>query len=287
MTNLFVISKVFRSQVCVRPSWFEIASNLTKTRQGFSLKSYQLYNDSNINTLDQPEDIYVHGGGSQLIVKLFISREWTNYFLEIYLPSVLFVMISWLSFWMNINSAPARVSLGMTTMLTMVTGSRATRDKSPRISNIQAVDIWIAFCTCFIFLSLGEFALVSYIYNRADRKAKKQQQQDEEMERKSRKSSGLSSASSQETERLASSDNITRRQLALISRLNHVTINLEDVVCPCHAHHQAVPTKNCLQRLFQIYRGERLAFAIDRWCRVVFPLSFIIFNIGYWCYYLK
>lgn len=58
---------------------------------------------------------------------------------------------------------------GMTTMLTLVTSSRATRDKLPRISYIQALDIWIAFCTCSIFLSLGEFALVSYIHRRAVR----------------------------------------------------------------------------------------------------------------------
>lgn len=49
-------------------------------------------------------------------------------------------------------------------MLTLVTSSRATRDQLPRISYIHALDVWIAFCSCFIFLSLLEFALVSYLY---------------------------------------------------------------------------------------------------------------------------
>lgn len=58
------------------------------------------------------KDIYGVDQGSQLMVKLIIKREWQNYFMEIYLPSIFFVMISWISFWMHVTAAPARVSLG-------------------------------------------------------------------------------------------------------------------------------------------------------------------------------
>lgn len=81
--------------------------------KGFKLIGHELYNDSTIGEdANLFKDIYGVAQGSGVVVKLLMKREWTNYFLEIYLPSVLFVMISWLSFWMNINSAPARVSLG-------------------------------------------------------------------------------------------------------------------------------------------------------------------------------
>lgn len=79
---------------------------------------YRLFNDS---TIAKParQDIYGMNMMSQIMVKMVIQREWNNYFFEIYLPSMLFVMISWLSFWMQITAAPARVSLGMTTLLTL------------------------------------------------------------------------------------------------------------------------------------------------------------------------
>jgi len=169
--------------------------------QGFKLVGYQLFNDSTISKSNLFEDVYGMDMMSQVMVKLVIQREWNNYILEIYLPSILFVMISWLSFWMQITAAPARVSLGkslvsklmvsltnfhlgMTTMLTLVTSSQSTRDKLPRIGYIHALDVWIAFCTCLIFLSLLEFALVSYIHRYAvNKKAKAEELQKQEKEK--------------------------------------------------------------------------------------------------------
>jgi len=49
-------------------------------------------------------------------------------------------------------------------MLTLVTSSIASREKLPKVSYIHALDIWIAFCICFVFASLIEFAIVSFIY---------------------------------------------------------------------------------------------------------------------------
>ena len=45
-------------------------------------------------------------GQTQVMVKLVIQREWNNYFLEIYLPSILYVTIAWGSFWIEVTSAP-------------------------------------------------------------------------------------------------------------------------------------------------------------------------------------
>ncbi len=55
---------------------------------------------------------------------------------------------------------------GMTTMLTLVTTSIASREKLPKVSYVHALDIWIASCVCFVFASLIEFAIVSFIYRR-------------------------------------------------------------------------------------------------------------------------
>jgi len=53
-------------------------------------------------------------------MKLFFARNIGHYIIQIYLPSSLIVILSWVSFWLDKTFAPARVSLGITTVLTMV-----------------------------------------------------------------------------------------------------------------------------------------------------------------------
>lgn len=57
---------------------------------------------------------------SRLTLKLYFVRSLGHYILQIYLPSTLIVILSWVSFWLDRTSAPARISLGITTVLTMV-----------------------------------------------------------------------------------------------------------------------------------------------------------------------
>ena len=56
-----------------------------------------------------------------MFVDFIIRRETGQYFLEYYIPSILLVTMSWVSFWLDPNAVPARVSLGVTTLLTMST----------------------------------------------------------------------------------------------------------------------------------------------------------------------
>ena len=48
----------------------------------------------------------------------------------------------------EIPAAPARVTLAMTTLLTLVTSAKNSREKIPKMSYITALDIWILSCTC-------------------------------------------------------------------------------------------------------------------------------------------
>ncbi|KAK2116624.1 Glycine receptor subunit alphaZ1 [Saguinus oedipus] len=62
------------------------------------------------------------------------ERQMGYYLIQMYIPSLLIVILSWISFWINMDAAPARVGLGITTVLTMTTqssGSRASLPKDP------------------------------------------------------------------------------------------------------------------------------------------------------------
>ena len=52
---------------------------------------------------------------------MIFKREFSYYLITIYVPCCMLVIVSWVSFWLDQNAIPARVSLGVTTLLTMST----------------------------------------------------------------------------------------------------------------------------------------------------------------------
>lgn len=93
------------------------------------------------------------------------------------------VIVSWVSFWLDPNAIPARVSLGVTTLLTMATQISGINASLPPVSYTKAIDVWTGVCLTFVFGALLEFALVNYA-SRSDAHRvalkKKQEQQSRE-----------------------------------------------------------------------------------------------------------
>ncbi|KAM7389187.1 hypothetical protein PAMP_023180 [Pampus punctatissimus] len=77
-------------------------------------------------------------------VKFHLERQMGYYLIQMYIPSLLIVILSWVSFWINMDAAPARVGLGITTVLTMTTQSSGSRASLPKVSYVKAIDIWMA-----------------------------------------------------------------------------------------------------------------------------------------------
>ena len=58
---------------------------------------------------------------------------------------------------------PARVMLGVTTMLNFFTTSNGFRSNLPVVSNLTAMNLWDAVCMGFIYTSFLEFVVVNYL----------------------------------------------------------------------------------------------------------------------------
>ncbi|KAM9376774.1 glycine receptor subunit alphaZ1 isoform 2-T2 [Pholidichthys leucotaenia] len=204
--------------------------------------------------------------------RFHLERQMGYYLIQMYIPSLLIVILSWVSFWINMDAAPARVGLGITTVLTMTTQSSGSRASLPKVSYVKAIDIWMAVCLLFVFSALLEYAAVNFIarqhkellrFRKRRRHMKPESwpvlQEDETGEgRFSFPGYGMGPACLQAKDGMAIKGNNN------------------------NAPTSAAPEKSIeeMKKLF-ISRAKR----IDTVSRVAFPLVFLIFNIFYWIIY--
>ena len=94
------------------------------------------------------------GNYSRLACEIQFVRSMGYYLIQIYIPSSLIVIISWVSFWLNRGATPARVGLGVTTVLTMTTLMASTNAALPKISYVKSIDVYLGACFFMVFASL-------------------------------------------------------------------------------------------------------------------------------------
>ncbi|XP_049500397.1 gamma-aminobutyric acid receptor subunit theta [Panthera uncia] len=115
-------------------------------------------------TMASKEVFFYTGSYVRLILRFLVQREVTSYLVQIYWPTVLTTVVSWISFWMNYESSAARVTVGLTSMLILNAINSHLRDKLPQVSCIKAIDIYMVVCFFFVFLSLLEYVYINYLF---------------------------------------------------------------------------------------------------------------------------
>ncbi|XP_015596160.1 glutamate-gated chloride channel isoform X14 [Cephus cinctus] len=103
------------------------------------------------------------GNYSCLKVDLIFTRDRAFYFTTVFIPGIILVTSSFITFWLEWNAVPARVMIGVTTMLNFFTTSNGFRSTLPVVSNLTAMNVWDGVCMCFIYASLLEFVAVNYV----------------------------------------------------------------------------------------------------------------------------
>jgi len=227
-------------------------------------------------------------------------------------------MLSWVSFWINHEATSARVALGITTVLTMTTISTGVRSSLPRISYVKAIDIYLVMCFVFVFAALLEYAAVNYTYWGARAKKKKKEKKLRDKEEKE-KLMNAKAAVEENQDGVNSAEEIIELQDLRMSpipslRNRHkakyykepggsdqsfppsfrMHRNYSFPVRGGHSHHRKDRKRTRL--LNQLKKGAGVIKSslpkikdvnvIDKYSRVVFPVSFILFNVAYWCFYV-
>ncbi|XP_028408037.1 glycine receptor subunit alpha-4-like [Dendronephthya gigantea] len=126
----------------------------------FTLEGYRVF---------EKNSSYETGDYSGVIIELHLKRRFLYYIIQMYLPAVMVVMLSWVSFWVDSDSVPARVALGITTVLAMTTLMFGVQSALPKVPYMKAVDLFLAFSFICVFAALVEFAAVNYYVTNAQK----------------------------------------------------------------------------------------------------------------------
>ncbi|CAF3684968.1 unnamed protein product [Rotaria sordida] len=232
------------------------------------------------------------GSFTCLLVVLHLKRLFGYYLVQVYIPSMLIVILSFVSFWIDHKSVPARISVGLLTVLTVTTQSSGIRSQLPRVSYIKAIDVWMSACLVFVFAGLLEYALVNVIARKGELRQqvrfskevignrlaqvhfyKKEdiQGSGETMETLVHKSSG--------GDRNMSGNASSHVQYSSMSNANASSTQLNPISQsvlpqPARIANAAKPVRDSAQ-------------FVDLVSAVLFPVAFIVFNIIYWMVYLN
>ncbi|XP_018409851.1 PREDICTED: gamma-aminobutyric acid receptor subunit rho-1-like [Nanorana parkeri] len=208
------------------------------------------------------------GWYNRLYINFTLRRHIFFFLLQTYFPATLMVMLSWVSFWIDRRAVPARVPLGITTVLTMSTIITGVNASMPRVSYIKAVDIYLWVSFVFVFLSVLEYAAVNYLTTVQERK-----------ERKLR-------------EKLPCTCGVPQPRPTMDSSYSDGEVNnLGGFVCENGEKDDRIMVQLALsternsnrRKSQRAYVSMRIdTHAIDKYSRIIFPAAYILFNVIYW-----
>ncbi|XP_017787270.1 PREDICTED: gamma-aminobutyric acid receptor subunit beta isoform X1 [Nicrophorus vespilloides] len=227
------------------------------------------------------------GNYSRLACEIQFVRSMGYYLIQIYIPSGLIVIISWVSFWLNRNATPARVALGVTTVLTMTTLMSSTNAALPKISYVKSIDVYLGTCFVMVFASLLEYATVGYMAKRIQMRKNRFLAIQKIAEQKKLNVDGPDGdhAPKQTEVRFKVHDPKAHSKGGTLES----TVNggrggggggPDEESAPPIPQHIIHPGKD-INKLYGITPSD-----IDKYSRIVFPVCFVCFNLMYWIIYL-
>ncbi|CAO4380267.1 unnamed protein product [Caenorhabditis nigoni] len=212
--------------------------------------------------------------------------------IQTYIPTGMLVSISWMSFWLDPRASPARISLTITSLLTLTTMSNGARQDLPQVSYIKALDIWLTFSQALIFLVLLEYSFVSYYMTKRTTNCShrnlfyEERVQECKREEKARKSlvNNNKTANSNNTEGSDLNRNKKSQQFSLTHGISSCLSESSALMAPVPARlfpkfDSKKPCGACSEK------NERIAVKIDEYSRWLFPTVFTIFCVSYWLYF--
>ncbi|XP_070380799.1 glycine receptor subunit alpha-2-like [Dermacentor albipictus] len=199
---------------------------------------------------------------THLLANFTFERRLTASIVNTYIPSSLVVVLSWLSFWLDVHAVQGRITLGVTAILTLTTQVVQSRTALPPVDYVKAVDIWLFACLISVFASLLEYA-VAYQYVKSQR------------------------IGFQGDGAIADED-ITENDMLGSAGSMASTVSRGNLPAPSRFPIQPLFQPNKLLAFVAKFRFLTVSSSnvFDSVSRAVFPSVFVLFMIAYWAHYL-
>merc|ERR1740136_79540 len=83
-----------------------------------------------------------------------------QFLIQVYLPSFMFVIVSWVSFLIKPEVVPGRMGLLVTLFLVLINIFNSVRENAPISSRLNAIDLYLVVCIFLVFGALMEYAVI-------------------------------------------------------------------------------------------------------------------------------
>ena len=103
-----------------------------------------------------------------------------KYLIIYYLPSGLFVVVSWVSFLIPPEVVPGRMAMLITLFLVLINIFNIVTTNSPNVEGMTAIAAWMLVCIFFVFGALVGYAYLLWKKKKSCLKRKKTKKQSEE-----------------------------------------------------------------------------------------------------------
>nr|XP_053626173.1 uncharacterized protein LOC128684056 [Cherax quadricarinatus] len=187
---------------------------------------------------------------SALRVNFNLSRSAGYFLIQVYIPCILIVVLSWVSFWINREATSDRVGLGITTVLTLSTISLDTRTDLPKVHYATALDWFILMSFGYCIATLLQFAGVHFFT----------------------KDSGVLNHAGDSLATFRSTETQTEKKERCWTQFYHCVLGDEN-------YRRERQRTACLQR------SINSVSVIDTVSRILFPMSYGLLNLWYWYSY--
>ncbi|XP_030887237.1 gamma-aminobutyric acid receptor subunit alpha-3 [Leptonychotes weddellii] len=210
-----------------------------------------------------------------------LKRKIGYFVIQTYLPCIMTVILSQVSFWLNRESVPARTVFGVTTVLTMTTLSISARNSLPKVAYATAMDWFIAVCYAFVFSALIEFATVNYFTKRSWAWEGKKVPEALEMKKKT---------PAAPTKKTSTTFNIVGTTYPINLAKDTEFSTISKGAAPSASSTPTIiasPKANYVQDIPTETKTYNSVSKVDKISRIIFPVLFAIFNLVYWATYVN
>ena len=124
------------------------------------------------------------GNYSRLIAQIQFTRSCGYYVLQVYIPAMLMVMLSWIAFWLPRDAPGVRIGLAVLPLYVIMTIASSTRYQLPNISYFISIDCFLGTCLLLVLRVCCKVSLsATWVTLIASRKSKTEQTKDEEIDK--------------------------------------------------------------------------------------------------------